>query len=761
MKLLATTRARVAFAVAVFTLLGAAGVAVILWWQEDALEKSAARRLRALTVELDQMVELAGRSTETFASDYTRWDQFVEFLAGTAPEFAAEQLAPGMETFDVDLAWVLRDDFSVAHVEAAEAGGGPVPLPLPVREIPRLLGGREWFRRFFANASGGVLEVRTAPIQPDADLERRTQPKGYLLAARWCRTDQLEPFGGLAGARFAVVPDGAPPRAQGADTGGGFVVARPLEGWDGRPAAYLVAEGTLAGQAELAQGLRRQLVMFGTLGLVTLALLVGGLELWVGRPLRRIRRALEENRPGPLDSLFADRTEFGAVARGLGRYFEQQAELRDRAQHDALTGLPTRALTTDRLRVALDQARRYGRTAGVLMIDLDGFKSVNDTLGHDAGDAVLKEVGARLAAVVRASDTVGRMGGDEFVAVLPEIASPVDAEIVARRIVEALAAPFFVEEHDFRLGTSVGIALCPVDGTEADALLQRADEAMYRAKKRGKGRFAMASEDASVGALERSAFLADLRVALDLGKVGVRYVPRVDLASGAVVGAEAVIRWDRGDAGDIRPAELLRLAEETGVIVSLEDRVLRTVCADAAGWIAAGRKPGVISLRCSARRLVRGPNVDELLRVVQGSGVPAGTLEVRVSESTLLVQRAAVGGALQRFHAAGLRVALDEFGLAAASLNLIRESPIDVVVFAEEFVARLRAGSDRAALLSAVVALSRNMDRPRIVAAGVPGGDTLILLRTLGCHSAQGAVVSGPLDASGYAARLAATAAGN
>ncbi|MBI5490556.1 MAG: diguanylate cyclase [Deltaproteobacteria bacterium] len=760
MKLLSTTRTRIAFAVSVVALLGATGIAVLVWWQRATLEQSANQRLQARASELDRLVELTDRSLGIFTTDYTRWDDFVAYLAGTAPAFIDEQLVPGMKTFEVDGAWVLRADLSLACVASLDPAGPARPSPVPSPVLRRLLGGRRWFQRFFVADETGVFYVRVAPIQPDADVERRSEPKGFLLAARRYTPERLGSLGELAVARIRLEAAGPMPPAQFAESNGRIVVVRPLPGADGAPVAYLVAEGTLPGQAELEQGLRHHLVVFGALGLVTLALVVGGLELWVGGPLRRIRRALEQNRPASLGSLADDQTEFGAVARGLTRYFQQQEELRERAQHDALTGLPTRVLTTDRLRVAVEQARRYGRTAGVLMIDLDGFKSVNDSLGHDAGDAVLKEVGARLAAVVRASDTVGRMGGDEFVAVLPEITHPVDAEIVARRIVEALGAPFFVEDHDFRLGTSVGIALCPIDGSEAAALIQRADEAMYRAKKRGKGRFAMASEDASVGALERSAFLADLRVALDLGQVGVRYVPRVDLATGAVVGAEAVIHWDRGEAGDLRPAELLRLAEETGVIVSLEDRVLRTVCVDAAGWLAAGRKPGVISLRCSARRLLRSPNVDELLRVVQGSGLPAGNLEVRVSESTLLLHHAAIGGALQRIHEAGLRIALDEFGLAAASLNLIRESPIDVVVFAQEFVARLQAGSDRAALLSAVVALSRNMDRPRVVAAGVPGGDALILLRTLGCHSAQGAAVSGPLDATGYAARLAATAAG-
>jgi diguanylate cyclase (GGDEF)-like protein len=754
MSLANSVKARVLLLVGVGAAVAGLGLFVFQRWQASTLRESAGAAFREQEFDFDQVHGLLGEPLEVFAKDYSRWDLAVQFVERDDDAFVDEQLAPGIETFGGTAAWVLRPDYSLVRAVDLSAAQNLSASPWPPSAYRALFADGQWFRHFHAAFPDGLLEVCTAPIQPDADLARRTSPRGYLVVARLLDDDLLAKLGRLTRTTLRRLgsADRIPPAVASAD--GTLRFVRALPGWDGAPAAYLVVSGVNQSALAASQGSNVQLALVACVILLSLGVALLGVHWWVTRPLARVRRSLDGDDPAPLEPLVADQGEFGAVARLLRRYFAQQEELRRRAQNDPLTGLPNRALLEDRLQTAIAGARRYARPAGVMMLDLDGFKAVNDSLGHEGGDVLLKSVATRLAALVRGSDTVARFGGDEFVVVLPEIAAPLDAEIVARRIVEAMAHSFFVRDRDVHIGVSVGLALYPQDGEDAATLLKAADEAMYRAKKRGKGRFALASEPASTAALERSAFVAELRVALDEGAVHVRYLPRIDLATGAPAGAEACVQWERTEGVVMPLDELQRLAEETGAIVPLQDFVLRTVCRDVARWRASGVQPGTISVRLCSRRLVRPANVDEVVRLIGADAGTASSFELRVPETVLLAYPDETAAALRRLKAAGVQLALDDYGLAAASLNHLRALPFDGLVVPAEFVAQLEPGSDHAALLAAVATLARGLGRLRIVAAGVADAARLVLVRTLGCHTAQGPAVSPPVDADGLAERL-------
>ena len=414
--------------------------------------------------------------------------------------------------------------------------------------------------------------------------------------------------------------------------------------------------------------------------------------------------------------------------------------------HDALTGLPNRIEFGDRVAAAI----RSRLPVAVLLIDLDHFKEVNDTLGHGNGDLLLQEVGVRLSEALRSGDTVARLGGDEFAVLLPDITSGATAHSVAESLRAALARPFSVAGVDVSVDASVGIALAPDHGRDAAGLLQRADVAMYTAKTDRSG-IETYSPDRDQYSPDRLALVGELRRAIDEQQLAVHYQPQIDLDSGRVVGVEALIRWP-GQEAAISPAELVTLCEHTGLIHPLTTFVLRTAAAQAARWRASGWDLRM-SVNLSARSLLNPELLIEVRGILDRAGLPATALCLELTETSIMSDPVRSVPMLERLHDAGIRIAVDDFGVGYSSLNYLRQLPVDEIKIDKSFVMDMAGSESDEAIVRSVIDLAANMGLP-VVAEGVETAGVSDRLRELGCTIAQGYFYSRPAPAEDLTAWL-------
>jgi diguanylate cyclase (GGDEF)-like protein len=422
--------------------------------------------------------------------------------------------------------------------------------------------------------------------------------------------------------------------------------------------------------------------------------------------------------------------------------------IRHQALHDALTGLPNQLLFEDRVAQALTQARRTDTTAALMFVDLDRFKKINDTLGHDFGNELLRQVAGRLLGAVRAGDTVARMGGDEFTLLLPALTNERDTEHVAGKVVDALRAPFAVGDHQLFVTASVGIAVYPSDGARYETLLKHADIAMYRAKAAGGNTFELyGSRTADAVTYPRLALEADLHMALPRRELRVVYQPELDLTEGGgVVAMEALIRWRHPQYGDIEPAEFLPLAEEAGLLGAIDMWVLQSACTRAAQWRREGAADVRVAVNVSPRQLQQPRFADNVLASLERSGLPGNMLELEVTEGTAVTEVMGVRDALSRLRAAGVRIAIDDFGTGYSMLSRLRDFPLDTLKIDRSFIAEIHERSDEAPIVSATIAMARSLGLD-VVAEGVEEEAQLAFVRDAGCDLAQGFLLSRPVEA--------------
>jgi diguanylate cyclase (GGDEF)-like protein/PAS domain S-box-containing protein len=449
-----------------------------------------------------------------------------------------------------------------------------------------------------------------------------------------------------------------------------------------------------------------------------------------------------------VSNLLADPTVGGLVfnARDVTDRKLLEDELERRAFFDALTGLPNRAVFRDRLEHALARSGRVGDALAVLLLDLDGFKLVNDSLGHDAGDELLVAVGARLQGCLRSGDTVARLGGDEFAILLEDAASEVSAVALAERLLEALAAPFDVRGREVFIGASIGVSLHAGASGLPDELIRNADAAMYAAKGGGKGRCAVFQPAMHRRTLEFFETQADLQRALVRGEFVLHYQPIIDLQTGELRGVEALARWLHPTRGLIMPGGFIPVAEETGMIVPLGVWVLGEACRQARDWIdrfpeASGLS---MSVNLSTRQLLEHDLVPRVAQIVEESLLDPATLVLEITEGSLMQD---VGQAATKLHSLkefGARLALDDFGTGSSSLGHLRQFPIDVLKIDKSFVDGLGEASDASALIRAIIELARSL-RLDVVAEGIETGEQLAELRNAGCGSGQGYLFAKPL----------------
>jgi len=434
----------------------------------------------------------------------------------------------------------------------------------------------------------------------------------------------------------------------------------------------------------------------------------------------------------------------GSVLSAGMRRIDSEGRLAFLAQFDPLTGLPNRALLSDRFSQMIVQARRRDRPLGVLFIDLDDFKLVNDSLGHAGGDELLKDAALRLQASVRPGDTVARISGDEFAVVLADLARADDAALVAQKIIDQFARPFRVAGRELFVTASIGIAAYPADGDDAESLLGAADAAMYRAKQAGRNGFQFFTADINQRTRARAQVGSELRRALERQEFVLAYQPKFDLRTGTPCGAEALLRWRHPERGLVSPAEFILILEETGLIVPVGEWVLEQVCRDLKAWEAAGLPRFPVAVNLSARQF-RHADLDERIRaVIRRHGVDPSLVELEITESQVMQDPEHAKRVIQALNDGGIRVAIDDFGTGYSSLSYLTRFRVGALKIDRSFVANALEDAGDATIVRTIVDMAHTLGF-LVVAEGVETQAQAAFLRSLGCEQAQGYYFAKPM----------------
>lgn len=424
---------------------------------------------------------------------------------------------------------------------------------------------------------------------------------------------------------------------------------------------------------------------------------------------------------------------------------KRQKHIRHLAYYDTLTELPNRALFNDRLQRAITEADRHKHLVGVMLLDLDRFKNVNDSLGHDAGDQLLKAVAGRLTKVMREGDTVARLGGDEFTVILANMAHASDAARVVQKIMQAFALPFSIAQRDLYVGASVGITLYPSDDRSVPNLLRNADIAMYRAKETGRNRHQFYTTEMTVKAEERLALENDLQRALREREFFLAYQPIVSTRTAEIVGIEALLRWQHPTRGLILPERFIPLAEETGLVVDIGDWVLHTACQQASDWQRQGMPELVMSVNLAARHFRQSSLLQTLRQVRQQIGGELPRLELEMTEGTLFGQDPTTVSLLRELTEMGVSLAIDDFGTGYSSLSYLQRFPIKTLKIDKDFIRGIPSNPDSTAIVITIITLAHTLGM-RVVAEGVETAEQLQFLRWRQCDAYQGHYFSRPVS---------------
>ena len=480
----------------------------------------------------------------------------------------------------------------------------------------------------------------------------------------------------------------------------------------------------------------------------------------------RLRSKLQDKREGlsRTQTIWAELTAMGMYADKSDRSREnfigtygtardiserKQAEelINFQAYHDLLTHLPNRALLKDRLGLAITHARRNKRKLAAMFLDLDRFKLVNDTLGHNMGDRLLKAVANRLQSCLRGGDTLSRFGGDEFTLLLPEVRTRDDVVVIAEKILDRLNEPFVIDGHELFVGASIGIAMYPEAGETGETLVQNADIAMYHVKSRGKNGYQFFSDEMNHQFSTRLSLEREIRNALIQGEFEVFYQPQVALADGRITGVEALVRWRHAVRGMIEPAEFLPLAEETGLIMQIDEYVQQQAFHDVAAWRRNGLGEIQLSVNLTSMQIEQEKFVDRFIGALEESGLPADAVKLEITESTLMQDVEVIIPKLKEVQNLGARIAIDDFGTGYSSLAYLQQFPINTLKIDRSFVGDIRADESGASIVDAIVAMARGL-KLDLVAEGVENRTQLRYLKDQGCEEVQGFIFSPAVPAN-------------
>ena len=493
------------------------------------------------------------------------------------------------------------------------------------------------------------------------------------------------------------------------------------------------------------------------------------MEHRVIQPDGTVRRVHQQVVVTARDAAGRARVLAGAV-HDITRRKEAEEQIWRLAHYDTLTGLPNRLLFVDRLNKAMAHAKRHAKRVAVMFIDLDHFKRVNDTLGHAAGDELLRVVGARLEQSIRASDSVShepgdaadnpaqgiaRLGGDEFSLMLGHVDTAADAAVIAQRLVAVLAAPVIVQCTELYVSASVGIAMYPDDGAEIDTLLMNADTAMYRAKEEGRGNFQFYDHSMNARALERLVMEGMLRKALERAEFVLHYQPRISLASGRIVGAEALIRWQHPERGLVSPQEFIPLAEQAGLIIPVGEWAIDAACRQNAAWRAAGLGFGPVAVNLASTHLRVRTLPDLVARALNEHSLPPTCLEIEVTESMLMADPELCVETARQLNSLGVSISIDDFGTGYSSLSYLKRLPITALKIDQSFVRDLAVDPDDSAIITAIIAMAQTL-KLKVVAEGVETEAQRSFLQARGCDEFQGYLASRAVEPAAFARLLEA-----
>jgi diguanylate cyclase (GGDEF)-like protein len=424
-----------------------------------------------------------------------------------------------------------------------------------------------------------------------------------------------------------------------------------------------------------------------------------------------------------------------------------QARIEQQANYDTLTGLANRSLLNERLAHAIRAAASYGTRLAVVFVDLDRFKYINDSLGHHVGDELLRAMAERLKVTVRESDTVARLGGDEFVLLINGHGEPEAVAVVLERMLSDISQPWTIPQGDFNVTCSIGVALYPDDGKNADTLLKHADSAMYRAKEKGRNNFQFFTSELNALITERLELENKLRRALEREQFTLNFQPRVDLQSRRIIGLEALLRWNVPDQETIPPARFIPVAEEIGLIVPIGKWVLHTACAQAKAWQDMGLPPLLVSVNVSARQFRQDNIVSTIADVLRETGLDASYLEIELTESTVMHDAEQFISMLGELSDLGVQIALDDFGTGYSSLSYLKRFPVDRLKVDRSFVQDIATDADDATIVRTIIALGHNLGL-KVVAEGVETQEQIDFLRDNLCDELQGYFFGAPMPAS-------------
>jgi diguanylate cyclase (GGDEF)-like protein/PAS domain S-box-containing protein len=439
-----------------------------------------------------------------------------------------------------------------------------------------------------------------------------------------------------------------------------------------------------------------------------------------------------------------DKLLFITTARDITDRKDAEQRISYMASHDALTSLPNRTLLQDRVQQTLVHNQRRNLQAAVLFIDLDKFKIINDSLGHDVGDELLKEAAARQVAEVRSEDTVARQGGDEFIILLSTISNPQDAAIIAQKLIDSLCKPFFIKGKELLISASIGIAIFPDDGSNIDSLLKNSDIAMYHAKESGRSNFQFFSAKMNQQAAEKQALSVDLRHATERNELFLVYQPVIDMLSGAICGMEVLLRWQHPLHGLISPVKFIPLAEETGLILPIGEWVIRTACKQMAEWKQAGQSVPRLAINLSPQQFRQKFLANTIAEILKETNTDTSQIGIEITESMLVHNIDEVVETLLNLSNMGLEISIDDFGTGYSSLSYLKRFPINKLKIDKSFIDDIATHPDDAAIVKAIIAMAHGLSM-KVVTEGVETAEQLEFLREQGCEQYQGYIFSKPL----------------